>query len=182
MPPDHEDAWLWTASIITTDATDEIGRIHDRTPMVIAPESWEDWLDPANNDRELLLATMQPATSSGAGGLTSHPVSTAVNSVRNNGPDLIAALPPEPPPDGDPVPEGPVPAATTGRPCSESVERPAARFLPCFPGARGREARSSVEIGVARKRLEAMRDDLDKSIVVLQAEHPRARGGGDGSG
>jgi putative SOS response-associated peptidase YedK len=102
VPPDHEDAWLWTASIITTDATDEIGRIHDRTPMVIAPESWQDWLDPANNDRELLLATMQPATSSGTGGLTSHPVSTAVNSVRNNGPDLIAALPSQQPPDGDP--------------------------------------------------------------------------------
>jgi RNA polymerase-binding transcription factor DksA len=34
-----------------------------------------------------------------------------------------------------------------------------------------------VEIGIARKRLEAMRDDLDRSIVVLQGEHPRARGG-----
>ena len=51
-----------------------------------------DWLDPANNDKELLLATMQPATSSGAGGLTSYPVSTAVNSVRNNGPALVEPL------------------------------------------------------------------------------------------
>jgi RNA polymerase-binding transcription factor DksA len=40
------------------------------------------------------------------------------------------------------------------------------------------EARSFVEISVARKLLEAMRDDLDRSILVLQAEHPRARGGG----
>jgi putative SOS response-associated peptidase YedK len=94
VSPDHEDAWLWTASVITTEAADEIGRIHDRTPMVITPESWDDWLDPANNDRELLLAMMRPATSSGAGGLTSHHVSTAVNSVRNNGPDLIDPLPP----------------------------------------------------------------------------------------
>lgn len=92
VPADHEHAWYWSAAIITTDATDDIGRIHDRTPMVIAPESWADWLDPANNDRELLLATMLPATSSGAGGLTSHPVSTAVNSVRNNGPDLVEPL------------------------------------------------------------------------------------------
>ena len=38
VPADHEDAWLWTASIITTEATDEIGAIHDRTPMVIPPE------------------------------------------------------------------------------------------------------------------------------------------------
>ncbi|MCW2935192.1 MAG: hypothetical protein JWM19_6154, partial [Actinomycetia bacterium] len=93
VPADHEDAWLWTASIITTEATDEIGAIHDRTPMVIPAKSWDDWLDPANNDKELMLATMLPATSSGAGGLASHPVSTAVNSVRNNGPDLIEPLP-----------------------------------------------------------------------------------------
>lgn len=92
VPSDHEDAWLWTASIITTDATDEIGEIHDRTPMVVAPESWADWLDPANNDKQLLLATMLPATSSGEGGLTSHAVSTAVNSVRNNGPGLIEPI------------------------------------------------------------------------------------------
>ena len=92
VPEDHENAWFWSAAIITTDATDDIGRIHDRTPMVIAPESWADWLDPANNDKELLLATMQPATSSGAGGLTSYPVSTAVNSVRNNGPALVEPL------------------------------------------------------------------------------------------
>src|SRR5262249_16781383 len=46
----------------------------------------------ANNDKELMLAVMRPATSSGAGGLASHPVSTAVNSVRNNGPSLIEPL------------------------------------------------------------------------------------------
>lgn len=92
LPAEDSRAWYWSAAIITTDATDDIGRIHDRTPMVIAPESWADWLDPANNDKELLLATMLPATSSGAGGLTSHPVSMAVNSVRNNGPDLVEPL------------------------------------------------------------------------------------------
>jgi putative SOS response-associated peptidase YedK len=92
VPDDHENAWYWSAAIITTDATDDIGRIHDRTPMVVAPESWTDWLDPANNDKEMLLATMLPATSSGAGGLTSYPVSTAVNSVRNNGPALVEPL------------------------------------------------------------------------------------------
>jgi putative SOS response-associated peptidase YedK len=88
VPDDHEDAWYWSASIITTQATDEIGRIHDRTPMVIAPENWADWLDPANNQKELMLAAMRPATT-GPGGLTSHAVSTDVNSVRNNGPSLI---------------------------------------------------------------------------------------------
>jgi putative SOS response-associated peptidase YedK len=100
VPEDHEDAWYWSGSIITTQATDDIGRIHDRTPMVIAPESWADWLDPANNERGPLLAAMQPATSSGAGGLASYPVSTAVNSVRNNGPSLIEPLGEAEPPPG----------------------------------------------------------------------------------
>lgn len=92
QPLDTEQAWLWTASIITTDATDEIGKIHDRTPMVVPPEGWADWLDPANGDKELVRAMMRPATESPGGGLTSYPVSTAVNSVRNNGPDLIVPL------------------------------------------------------------------------------------------
>jgi putative SOS response-associated peptidase YedK len=105
VPPDHEHAWLWTASIITTDAPDEIGKIHDRTPLMIARESWNDWLDPANNDRELLMAMMLPATSSSDRGLTSRAVSTVVNSVRNNGPDLIEPLPPGAPP-GKPADKG----------------------------------------------------------------------------
>ena len=65
VPEDHEDAWYWSASIITTQAEDEIGRIHDRTPMTIAPGSWADWLNPANHDKELMHAVMHPATASG---------------------------------------------------------------------------------------------------------------------
>ena len=91
-PEDNVDSWYWSASIITTDATDEIGRIHDRTPMIIKPENWTDWLDPKNNERELLLATMLPATSSPGGGLTSYKVGPAVGAVRNNGPGLIEPL------------------------------------------------------------------------------------------
>ena len=34
-----------------------------------------------------------------------------------------------------------------------------------------------MEISVARKRLEEMRDDLDKTVAILQGEHPLARGG-----
>ena len=89
MPPDHERAWLWTAAIITTQATDDVGQIHDRMPMVITREHWADWLDPGNSEPSQLQAAMLPAM---AGGLTSHPVSMAVNTVRNNGPELIEPL------------------------------------------------------------------------------------------
>ncbi len=34
-----------------------------------------------------------------------------------------------------------------------------------------------MEISVARKRLEEMRDDLERTVAVLQGEHPLVRGG-----
>src|SRR2546429_4648151 len=43
---------------------------------------------------------------------------------------------------------------------------------PALPTARGQEARTPVETTVARKRLEEMRDDLDRTIAVLQGERP----------
>jgi putative SOS response-associated peptidase YedK len=89
-PEGHPEAWLWTATIITTTAPDDIGQIHDRMPMVIAPQSWADWLDPANREVADLQSLLAPAA---AGGLTSYPVSTDVNSVRNNGPELITPVP-----------------------------------------------------------------------------------------
>jgi putative SOS response-associated peptidase YedK len=86
LPKDDPAAWLWTAAIITTTAPDELGEIHDRMPMVIDRSSWTDWLDPVNTDAGDMRALLAPAA---ARGLTSYPVSLAVNSVRNNGPELM---------------------------------------------------------------------------------------------
>jgi len=91
LPDDHERAWLWTAVIITTSAPDDLGKIHDRMPMVIQPDRWQEWLDPAASDPADLMALLAPAA---AIGLTSYPVSTAVNSVRNNGPELTQRVEP----------------------------------------------------------------------------------------
>jgi putative SOS response-associated peptidase YedK len=99
---EDQDAWLWTTTIITTSAPDELGMIHDRMPMIIDQGQWADWLDPANTDAADLRALLVPAAASG---LATYPVSTAVNSVRNNGPQLI-----------DPVAAGSVaPLATAAR-------------------------------------------------------------------
>jgi putative SOS response-associated peptidase YedK len=107
FPDDHPDAWLWTSTIITTSAPDEAGRIHDRMPMVIDPALWADWLDPGNDDTGDLLGLLAPASS---GGLISRAVSTAVNSVRNNGPRLIEPAEPEPAGPGSAGPPGEPPA------------------------------------------------------------------------
>ena len=95
LPEDDPRAWMWTAVIITTRAEDEVGRIHDRMPMIIEPERWDDWLDPGDTDPARVRALLAPAA---AGGLATYPVATDVNAVRNNGPRLI-----EPEPGGAPA-------------------------------------------------------------------------------
>ncbi|HTW00769.1 MAG TPA: SOS response-associated peptidase [Streptosporangiaceae bacterium] len=109
LPEDHERAWLWTSTIITTSAPDELGKIHDRMPMVIDPARWADWLDPAADDPADLVSLLAPAAASG---LISYPVSTTVNSVRNNGPELITRVEPV---RAEPGPGSAVPRARSGR-------------------------------------------------------------------
>lgn len=87
--------WLCTCTVITTSAEDEVGRIHDRMPMLIERERWAEWLDPRVADASGLLV---PANSAG---LKARPVSTAVNDVRNNGPQLIDPLQDSPDETGD---------------------------------------------------------------------------------
>jgi len=88
-PADDPEAWLVTCTIITTTAQDELGRIHDRMPMVIERDRWADWLDPGLTDAEEVRRLLTPAA---PGAFALHPVSTEVNNVRNNGPELIRAI------------------------------------------------------------------------------------------
>jgi putative SOS response-associated peptidase YedK len=88
--PQDPKGWLRTTTIITTRASDELGRIHDRMPVCVQPEFWSDWLDPELHDQTALFAVLTPAAPEW---LKAEPVSREVNSVRNNGPDLILPLP-----------------------------------------------------------------------------------------
>ena len=87
LPEDHEHKWLVSFTIITTEASDALGHIHDRTPLIIPPDLYADWLDPKLTDAaevgQLLEAVPDPV-------LTPRVVSSEVNSVRNNGPQLIS--------------------------------------------------------------------------------------------
>jgi len=89
---DAPDAWLITFTIITTNATDDVGHIHDRMPMTVRPEDWEAWLDPRVSTVDTIRGLMAPPP---PGSLDIYPVSTAVNNVRNNGPELIKPVPAE---------------------------------------------------------------------------------------
>jgi putative SOS response-associated peptidase YedK len=82
---------LLSATIITTDAAGPLADIHDRMPLTISAADWDRWLDPDAPIDEGLLR--------GHGDLDRievREVSRLVNSVRNNGPELIAPAEPEP--------------------------------------------------------------------------------------
>ena len=86
LPEDHDHKWLLSFTIITTAASDALGHIHDRTPLIVPPDLYTDWLDPQLTEtsgvQQLLDAIPEPV-------LTPRVVSREVNSVRNNGPELI---------------------------------------------------------------------------------------------
>ena len=90
-----DSAWLRTCSVITTQATDAVGHIHDRMPMVITRDAIDAWLDPTitNPKRALELLAVTEAAS-----LEAYAVSTDVNSVENNNPSLVEPLAAEPEP------------------------------------------------------------------------------------
>jgi putative SOS response-associated peptidase YedK len=87
---DDPDRWLWSATIITTQATGPLGEIHDRAPLILPPDRVDAWLDPRLTDPEKvhrLLAGLRVT------GLQSRPVSTQVNRVGHDGPQLVDPLP-----------------------------------------------------------------------------------------
>ncbi len=86
--------WVRTFTIVTTEANELVGTLHDRMPVVVAPEDRERWLkgpDPQD------LLKPYPAEA-----MTMWPVSPKLNPPKNDSPDLLARIP-EP---GRTVPDG----------------------------------------------------------------------------
>ncbi|RLP99041.1 SOS response-associated peptidase [Micromonospora sp. BL1] len=79
-----------TFSVLTTAAVGELAEVHDRMPLLLSPERWAGWLGPAEEPAELLT----PPDAGLLAGLEIRPVSRAVGDVRNDGPELIAAVAP----------------------------------------------------------------------------------------
>lgn len=82
--------WKWTCTVITTTATDDLGKIHERMPLMLTRDAYDDWLDPTPRPTTELLGLLQPAM---PGLLEAFPVSTLVSNVANNGPELVEPLP-----------------------------------------------------------------------------------------
>jgi putative SOS response-associated peptidase YedK len=81
---------LWkgerSISLITTGANDLMQEIHDRMPVILAPEDYAAWLDPANRDASGLLRPY-PAER-----MRAHAVSPRVNRPEHDDAALIESI------------------------------------------------------------------------------------------
>jgi putative SOS response-associated peptidase YedK len=89
---DRQGEALRSCTIVTTTPNETLAPIHDRMPVILPPTRWEEWLDPTNEDVNTLGKLLVPAPASL---LTAHPVSTLVNNVRHDGPELMAEAEPD---------------------------------------------------------------------------------------
>lgn len=80
---DAERRPLITTTIVTGPAPDDLRFVHDRSPVVLDPERWSDWLDPTSTP---VLEPTRP------GLVLPRTVSAAVGDVGNNGPELTAEV------------------------------------------------------------------------------------------
>ncbi len=81
--------WLHSCTVITTAANATMTPVHDRMPVILPANRWQEWLDPTNGDTDALQRLLVPAANDV---LTMHAVSTDVNNARNTGPQLIEAV------------------------------------------------------------------------------------------
>lgn len=83
-PQDGEK--LRSFTIVTTSANAALASIHARMPVILSPTDWDLWLDPQVDDLGVLQSLLRPAP---AECVRAYPISPLVNSVRNDGPELL---------------------------------------------------------------------------------------------
>jgi putative SOS response-associated peptidase YedK len=83
------DSPLESCTVVTTAGNALSAEIHDRMPVILSPDDYDAWLDPATTDRNELLAMLRPFP---ADEMKLEPVNPRVNSVRNDDAECIAPL------------------------------------------------------------------------------------------
>ena len=81
---EHEDERMESCAIITTDANSVAAPIHNRMPVILDPDQYDDWL--LNGAGDLLKPY------DGANTMICYPVTPKVNNPKNNGEELIRAI------------------------------------------------------------------------------------------
>src|SRR5262245_37254662 len=86
-PPEGEP--VASCTIITTDPNDSVAELHDRMPVILAPDAFDAWLDPTPRHADALMPLLVPCPSEW---LEVYQVSNLVNSPDNEDPACVAPV------------------------------------------------------------------------------------------
>lgn len=75
-----------SCAILTTTAAGPVAKLHNRMPVILEPEDFDRWLDPAEEDKDNLSSLLKPPVE---GMLDTHPVSKYVNKPDHEGKECI---------------------------------------------------------------------------------------------
>ncbi|MGF1499270.1 MAG: SOS response-associated peptidase [Elainellaceae cyanobacterium] len=78
-----------SCTILTTQASESVQPIHQRMPVILRPEDYDQWLDPHHQSVDRLQKLLQPHA---VPSLSHYPVGLAVNNPRRDSPDCIQPL------------------------------------------------------------------------------------------
>src|SRR5215831_1221636 len=81
--------WVRSFAIVTTRPNELCAELHDRMPVVLAPQVWPEWLGEEAAEPANLKALLAPYP---AEEMTCWPVSPRVGNVKNNDPSLIEPI------------------------------------------------------------------------------------------
>jgi len=94
-----DDAWQVSTAIITRAARDASGEVHDRMPVFLTTDAFDEWLAPAklstNDEREAAVAQLERVSGEMAPTITTYAVDRKINNSRTVSPEdatLIEAV------------------------------------------------------------------------------------------
>jgi len=87
-----KDRWLLSVTVVTKDSAAELAHIHDRNPVLLSPDTFEEWLDPNVEVSRNLLQAVALDSDRVAAEAEFYAVSPDVGKVSLNTSDLIRAV------------------------------------------------------------------------------------------
>lgn len=91
------DEWVVSCSIITREARDASGEVHDRMPAFLADDVWDEWLTgtlDSEADQQHMLDLLRDVSGGVASTITTYRVSRRINNSRAADPDDATLLAP----------------------------------------------------------------------------------------
>jgi putative SOS response-associated peptidase YedK len=95
-----DDEWVVSTAIITREARDASGEVHDRMPVFLTADVWDDWLAPhklaSDDEKQQVVSMLEHVSGEVAATITTYEVDRRVNNSRTidpADPSLVEALP-----------------------------------------------------------------------------------------